>query len=176
MPRKKATIHNGGGLIPKALKSKVKAAKDLFQKMFKRGIPIHPDIPPHQINIQNLSHSVVQEISPHQINIQNLSPSVVQEISPLSIIEIANKWMEDPKKDPYTNKDIVLSIHPNSKYVKLYKKIIDKLIKYLFELFPDKTELTIEDCKYIRNNLPIIHSVIIIDDEEYKKNMNKITT
>ena len=80
MPRKKATIHNGGGLIPKALKSKAKAAKALFQKMFKRGIPIHPDIPPHQTNIQNSS------------------PSVVQEISPLSIIEIANKWMEDQRK------------------------------------------------------------------------------
>ena len=27
MPRKKAAIHNGGGLIPKALKSKAKALK-----------------------------------------------------------------------------------------------------------------------------------------------------
>ena len=151
MPRKKATIHNGGGLIPKALKSKAKAAKVLFQKMFKRAIPVHPDI------------------QPHQTNIQNSSPSVVQEIPPLSIIEIANKWMEDPKKDPYTNKDIVLSIHPNSKYVKLYKKIIDKLIKYLLDFFPEKMELTIEDCKYIKNNLPIIHSIISIDHKRYIK-------
>ena len=51
MPRKKATIHNGGGLIPKALKSNAKA---LFQRMFRiRGIAVHPDIPPQQTNIQN---------------------------------------------------------------------------------------------------------------------------
>jgi len=84
-------------------------------------------------------------------------------------IEIANTWIGDPLIDPYTKNAIELSIHPKSRYVFLYKKIIDELINDVKKNFPRKNILTIEDCKYIKNNLPIIHSIIVIKDEEYKK-------
>ena len=159
MPRKKAAIHNGGGLIPKALKSKAKALKSkalaLYEKMFKRGIPVHPGIPPQQ-----------------QRNIQNSSPSVVEGIS-TQPIKYANEWIENPLIDPYNKESLELSIHPESKYVQLYTKIIDELYKYLKDHFPEKEKLTIEDCKYIKNNLPIIHSIIIINDEKYLYKYNK---
>lgn len=162
MPRKKTAINNGGGLVSTAAKA-ANVAKALFNKIKNiRGTrAVHPDIPIHP--------SPSFTLDTPQSLIDNTPPTIVQEIRPISIIEIANKWMEDPKINPYTNADIELSIHPKSDYAKLYKKIIDKLIKYIYELFPEKEKLTIEDCKYIKNNLPIIHSIIVIEDEEYKK-------
>jgi hypothetical protein len=76
-------------------------------------------------------------------------------------IEIANRWIENPLIDPYNKKVVPLSIHPKSRYVFLYKKIMDALIKDIRDAFQQEGYiLTIEDCKYIKNNLPIIHSII----------------
>jgi len=83
-------------------------------------------------------------------------------------IEIANRWIENPLIDPYNKKVVPLSIHPKSRYVFLYKKIMDALIKDIRDAFPqEEYKLTIEDCKYIKNNLPIIHSIINIPGNEY---------
>jgi hypothetical protein len=84
-------------------------------------------------------------------------------------IEIANRWIENPLIDPYNKKVVPLSIHPKSRYVFLYKKIMDALIKDIRDAFPqEEYKLTIEDCKYIKNNLPIIHSIINIpSNSEY---------
>jgi hypothetical protein len=76
-------------------------------------------------------------------------------------IEIANRWIENPLIDPYNKKVVPLSIHPKSRYVFLYKKIMDALIKDIRDAFQQEGYIfTIEDCKYIKNNLPIIHSII----------------
>jgi hypothetical protein len=163
MPRKKAAIHNGGGIIQSA----AKAAKSFFNNIKNRRrriVPVHPDIPRH-----SLPPTIVQEIQP-PIIANSPSPTIVQEIQPLSIIEIANKWMLDPTIDPYTNNPIVISIHSKSKYVKLYIKIINELINYIIanKRTIDK-QLTIDDCKYIKNNLTIIHSIIPINPEKYIK-------
>jgi hypothetical protein len=84
-------------------------------------------------------------------------------------IEIANRWIENPLIDPYNKKVVPLSIHPKSRYVFLYKKIMDALINDIRNAFPqEEYKLTIEDCKYIKNNLPIIHSIINIpSNSEY---------
>ena len=83
-------------------------------------------------------------------------------------IEIANMWIENPLIDPYNKKVVPLSIHPKSRYVFLYKKIMDELIKDIKVAFPQEGYiLTIDDCKNIKNNLPIIHSFIDIPGDEY---------
>jgi hypothetical protein len=70
-------------------------------------------------------------------------------------------WKSDPTIDPYTNDTIVLSIHPKSEYVKIYKKVIDELINYIIanKRTIDK-QLTIDDCKHIKDSLPFIHANI----------------
>ena len=135
----------------------------------RRRTTIHNEGIPAQINNGNTPLRPSKSKMPFSFRNIGKRQTIIHPDMPQLNIEIANKWIENPLIDPYTNETIVLSIHPKSGYVKLYKKIIDELIKELKNYFPRKDILTIEDCKYIRNNLPIIHSVIIIDDEEYKK-------
>ncbi len=82
-------------------------------------------------------------------------------------IEIANMWIGNPLVNPYTQEVIEVSIHPHSAYVKLYKKVMRDLIKELRTHYPPNHILTLEDCKYIKDNLPIIHSIIEITKTEY---------
>ena len=86
-------------------------------------------------------------------------------------IEIANRWIENPLVNPYTGDAIEVSIHPSSAYVAVYKKVIKGLIAYFRSHYEEEYILTIEDCKYIKDNLPIIHSIISIIDikDEYIK-------
>ena len=83
-------------------------------------------------------------------------------------IEIANRWIENPLVNPYTKKVIEVSIHPSSAYVAVYKKVMKGLIAYFRSHYEEEYILTIEDCKYIKDNLPIIHSIIDIKDEYIK--------
>ena len=83
-------------------------------------------------------------------------------------IEIANRWIENPLVNPYTGDAIEVSIHPSSAYVAVYKKVIKGLIAYFRSHYEEEYILTIEDCKYIKDNLPIIHSIIDIKDEYIK--------
>jgi hypothetical protein len=85
----------------------------------------------------------------------------------LAKIEIANMWIGNPLVNPYTQEVIEVSIHPNSAYVKLYKKVMRELIKELRTHYPPNHILTLEDCKYIKDNLPIIHSIIEITETAY---------
>ena len=82
-------------------------------------------------------------------------------------IHIANRWIEEPLVNPYTQEVIEVSIHPDSAYVKLYKKVMRELIKDLLTHYSPNHILTIEDCKYIKDNLPIIHSIIGITGKVY---------
>ena len=126
-----------------------------FSRMFRRQTAIHPDIPISNIEIPIIEIPIIE------------IPIIENPIIENPIIEIANRWIENPLIDPYNNKEISLSIHPKSKYVILYKKVIDALINDIRGAFPQEYVLTIDDCKYIKNNLPIIHSIIDIPDNKY---------
>jgi hypothetical protein len=76
--------------------------------------------------------------------------------------EIVDRWIEDPLIDPYSPYDkpkkIRLSVHSKSKYVGVYKKVINELLTAI--RWDKNTFLSIQDCKSIKNNLPIIHTFI----------------
>lgn len=77
----------------------------------------------------------------------------------IDIFLIAKKWKENPTIDPYTGEQIDISIDPQSKYVVLYQKVIDKLIKYILKKKPRaKNELTVDECKNIKDSLPNAHA------------------
>jgi hypothetical protein len=156
MPRR-STVHpsdissqlsNGNGRRRPSYKN------PFFSRMFRNTV--HPNIP-----ISNIENPIENPI------IEN--PIIENPIIENPIIEIANRWIENPLIDPYNNKDISLSIYPESKYVILYKKIMNALINDIRGAFPQGYVLTIDDCKYIKNNLPIIHSIIDIPGDKYIK-------
>jgi len=130
---------------------------------------VHPaDIPVPIIQNSIIENPIKNPIIENPIKIPIIeNPIIKNPIIENPIIEIANRWIENPLKDPYNNKDVPLSIHPKSKYVILYKKVIDALINDIRGAFPQGYVLTIDDCKYIKNNLPIIHSIIDIPDDKY---------
>jgi hypothetical protein len=104
---------------------------------------------------------------PRAIHPVATSPVATSPVAQSSIIEIANRWVENPLVNPYTQEVIEVSIHPTSAYVKLYKKVMRDLIKDLLTHYKHDHILTLEDCKYIKDNLPIIHSIIEITKKVY---------
>ena len=83
------------------------------------------------------------------------------------IIIVVKKWKENPTIDPYTDKTIEVSIKDNSKYVILYEKIIDKLIKHILKNKQGLSKndiLSIQDCRDIKEAMPNIHSKVEIKD------------
>jgi len=73
----------------------------------------------------------------------------------IDIILIAENWKKNPTTDPFTGETIDISIDPKSKYVILYQKIINKLVKHILETKPRVRDvLTVDDCKYIQSCLP----------------------
>jgi hypothetical protein len=82
--------------------------------------------------------------------------------------EIVDRWIEDPLIDPYSPYDkpkkIELSVHSKSKYVGVYKKVINELLTAIrwdkHKRNENERFLSIQDCKSIKNNLPIIHTFI----------------
>ncbi len=135
-----------------------------FSRIF-RKTTVHPDIPvPIEIPIENPIEIPIENPIENPIEIP-----IIENPIEIPIIEIANMWIENPSIDPYNKKVVPLSIHPQSRYVFLYKKIMDALINDIRGAFPQGYVLTIDDCKYIKNNLPIIHSIIDIPGNEYIK-------
>uniref|UniRef100_A0A6C0LYQ5 Uncharacterized protein n=1 Tax=viral metagenome TaxID=1070528 RepID=A0A6C0LYQ5_9ZZZZ len=84
----------------------------------------------------------------------------------IDIITIANQWKTNPTIDPFTGATINVSINPTSEYVALYSKIIDELIKHILKnkKGAGKSTLSIQNCKDIKNSMPIIHAVYVITD------------
>ena len=84
----------------------------------------------------------------------------------IDIITIANQWKTNPTIDPFTGAAINVSINPTSEYVILYSKIIDELIKHILKNKKGvgKSTLSIQNCKDIKNSMPIIHAVYVITD------------
>jgi len=84
----------------------------------------------------------------------------------IDIISIANQWKTNPTINPFTGATINVSINPISEYVTLYLKIIDELIKHILKnkKGAGKSILSIQNCKDIKNSMPIIHATYIITD------------
>jgi hypothetical protein len=83
------------------------------------------------------------------------------------IILIVKKWKDNPTIDPYTNKNIEISIKDNSRYVTLYQHIIDKLIEKILKnkhASSNSDTLSVKDCIYIKESMPNIHAIVEIKD------------
>jgi len=71
------------------------------------------------------------------------------------VILIAEKWIKTPTKDPFTGNVIDVSIDPQSHYVFVYTKIMNKLVKHILEKKPRFQDVLSEDeCKNIQYSLP----------------------
>jgi hypothetical protein len=82
------------------------------------------------------------------------------------IMIIVEKWKENPTIDPYTDKQIEVSIKDKSRYVILYEKIIDKLITHILKNKQGQSNniLSCQDCRDIKEAMPNIHSKVEIKD------------
>jgi hypothetical protein len=89
--------------------------------------------------------------------------------SSLPITTILEKWRNNPKIHPETGKPLEVLINPESQYAKLYKEYIkmlvaDVLLKKQGSSSPNKDRLSIKDCCYIKECMPIAHTKAIIKD------------
>lgn len=80
----------------------------------------------------------------------------------IDIIAIANEWKDNPMVNPLTGAAIQVSINPDSEYVALYAKIIEKLVKHFLQ--NGKQNLSIQDCKTIKHSMPNMHAIYHITD------------
>lgn len=69
--------------------------------------------------------------------------------------EWISEWKKNPNINPKDKKKIVPSLNPNDAYVQLYKEALKSLIEERKRKPVD--QLSIDDCKFIRNSLPDIH-------------------
>ena len=83
-------------------------------------------------------------------------------------IYYANKWKKNPTINPYTNEEISISFNPNGEYVRVYKRILDGLI---IDIMKKKTKkvLKIEECRLIKDSLPIEHACVFTDTSKDSK-------
>jgi hypothetical protein len=88
-------------------------------------------------------------------------------VTPVHMTPLA-KWKENPLINPHDDTVIELSVNPKSEYVKLYKEFIEIEIKHIMD--KNKAikdyQLTIEDCKKIKDSLPDEHAKIKVDGKE----------
>jgi hypothetical protein len=120
-------------------------------------------------NIQNIIASTASAAASNGAKVSNAVAAVakISSKSPEDIILILKEWKENPTIDPYTGKTINISIKDNSKYVELYKHTIDILINHILINKPGTPKnaiLSIQDCRYIKETMPNIHSIADIKD------------
>jgi hypothetical protein len=86
-------------------------------------------------------------------------PKPIDEI----IDDEANRWKRNPTEDPYTHKEVRVSLLPNSEYVILYKKIMNKLVGNILKAETGKTDriLTVEECFRVKYSLPYEHALLL---------------
>lgn len=120
-------------------------------------------------NIQNIIASTASAAASNGAKVSNAVAAVakVSSKSPEDIILILKEWKENPTIDPYTGKTINISIKDNSDYVALYEHTIDKLINHILinkQGIYKNAILSIQDCRYIKETMPNIHSIADIKD------------
>jgi hypothetical protein len=103
---------------------------------------------------------------PNAQSILSVASSPVIAKSPdKDITTIAKEWKDNPTINPLTGATIKVSINPSCEYVALYSKIIDKLVKDILQNKKGAIpQLSIEDCKYIKDSMPNIHAIYHITD------------
>jgi hypothetical protein len=84
------------------------------------------------------------------------------------IIYYANKWKQNPSINPYTNKEIRVSLDPKGEYVRLYKEFINGLVGIIFKTKRIKV-LSVEECKKIKDSLPNEHTWVFSDRSKNSK-------
>jgi len=118
------------------------------------GIPNSKDI------LDNISRVASSDVASSRVASSGIK-------STEDIILIVNKWKENPTIDPYTNKNLEISIKDNSRYVILYEHIIDKLIEHILknkQASSNNDTLSVKDCIYIKESMPNIHAIVEIKD------------
>jgi len=76
------------------------------------------------------------------------------------IVTPLNLWKTNPLINPHDGTDIELSVNPKSEYVKLYKEFINIVIADILLKKKQGYQLTIKDCKNIKDSLPDKHARI----------------
>ena len=112
--------------------------------------------------------SQVSQISP-------INPLLLLKLQKITTLDQVKEWKEHPEYHPINKVIIEVSINPKSDYVKLYKDAITILVNYKINEknsgksgksklgFKNRSTanmdmLSIDDCKFIRKNLPDVHT------------------
>ena len=102
------------------------------------------------------------------------NPLLLSKLQKITTLDQVKEWREQPEYHPINKVIIEISINPKSDYVKLYKDAITILVNYRineknsgkYKLgFKNKSTanvdmLSIDDCKFIRKNLPDVHTIV----------------
>lgn len=111
--------------------------------------------------------SQVSQVSP-------MNPLLLLKLQKITTLDQVKEWKEHPEYHPINKVIIEISISPKSDYVKLYKDAITILVNYkINEKDSGKSKLgfknrstvnvdmlSIDDCKFIRKNLPDAHTKV----------------
>ena len=112
--------------------------------------------------------SQVSQLSP-------INPLLLLKLQKITTLDQVKEWKEQPEYHPINKVIIEVSINPKSDYVKLYKDAITILVNYRINEknsgksgksklgFKNRSTvnvdmLSIDDCKFIRKNLPDVHT------------------
>jgi hypothetical protein len=127
---------------------------------------------PQQVSQLHPEVSQLPEVS----QISQISPTnpLLLKLQKITTLDQVKEWKEQPEYHPINKVIIEISINPKSDYVKLYKDAITILVNYRineknsgkYKLgFKNKSTanvdmLSIDDCKFIRKNLPDVHTIV----------------
>ena len=91
---------------------------------------------------------------------RHLNPTKIKSLEDYVLI-----WKGKPDINPYTNKNIIVSLYPYGEYVCLYKHFLDGLVSKILKSRTNKV-LSVEECHRIKNSLPNEHARVIFDNKE----------
>jgi hypothetical protein len=134
----------------------------MFKKILQKFRKVKKE--PQQVS-QLPEVSQVSQISP-------TNPLLLLKLQKITTLDQVKEWREQPEYHPINKVIIEISINPKSDYVKLYKDAITILVNYRINEknsgklgFKNKSTanvdiLSIDDCKFIRKNLPDLHTIV----------------
>lgn len=123
-------------------------------------------------NIKEIATSLgitISSNSPRAARGNTQPPPPPPPTSRLPITTILENWKKNPEIHPETGEPLDISINHESQYAKLYKEYIkmlvdDVLAKKQGSSSPNKDMLSLKDCKYIKECMPIAHTEAKIKD------------
>ena len=122
-------------------------------------------------------HPQVSQL-PQVSQISPINPLLLLKLQKITTLDQVKEWKEQPEYHPINKVIIEVSINPKSDYVKLYKDAITILVNYRINeknsgksgksgksklgfknrSIANMDMLSIDDCKFIRKNLPDVHT------------------